>query len=45
MTIIPLEKLSERKQLRAGVIFVDKIPTTPTGKVKRRELRKSLLQS
>ena len=35
-----LDKVSAHKRLRGGVIFVDSIPKTATGKIMRRELKK-----
>lgn len=43
--IFPSENMSEYKQLRGGVCFVDAIPRTATGKIKRlalQELAKTL---
>ena len=34
------EKLEDSKKLRGGVIFVQKLPKTPQGKLQRRELAK-----
>lgn len=34
----------DRKQLRGGVIFIDDIPYTPSGKVKRKLLREKILE-
>lgn len=34
------ENLSDYKQLRAGVHFIDALPRTANGKVKRQELKK-----
>lgn len=37
------ERVPDRQQLRGGVKIVDSIPMTPNGKVKRRELRRMVL--
>ncbi|KAJ1526444.1 hypothetical protein ONE63_009578 [Megalurothrips usitatus] len=37
------EKLSEYKQLRGGVVFLDHLPRTVSGKVARHELKKNLV--
>lgn len=37
------ERVDEKQRLRGGVKFVDSIPMTPSGKVKRRELRHLVL--
>ncbi|XP_034250817.1 luciferin 4-monooxygenase-like isoform X2 [Thrips palmi] len=36
------DKLSDYKQLRGGVIFLEKLPKTVTGKIARRELKEML---
>lgn len=38
------EKLPDKQRLRGGVKFVDSIPMTPSGKVKRRELRRMVIE-
>jgi 4-coumarate--CoA ligase len=38
------ERSSPAKRLRGGVIFIDKIPKNPSGKILRRELRELLKQ-
>lgn len=40
---IPTENLSDWKQLRGGVKFVDAIPRTPTRKIKRPQLQELAL--
>ena len=35
------ENLASHKQLRGGVVFVDEIPKSPSGKILRREIRES----
>lgn len=37
------ERVHDRQRLRGGVRIVDFIPTTPSGKVKRREIKKMIL--
>ncbi|KAF2888325.1 hypothetical protein ILUMI_17848 [Ignelater luminosus] len=37
------ERVHDRQRLRGGVKIVDFIPTTPTGKVKRKEVKKMIL--
>lgn len=37
-------RVDERKKLRAGVVFVDEIPCTPSGKVQRRLLKETVLK-
>lgn len=37
------ERVQDRQKLRGGVKFVDSFPTTPSGKIKRREIRKMVL--
>lgn len=37
------ERVQDKQRLRGGVKFVDSIPMTPSGKVKRRELRRKVL--
>ena len=42
------EKLTDYKRLRGGIFFLDEIPMTPSGKVRRkqaRELAEKLLHS
>ena len=36
------EKVSHHKRLKGGIIFLDAIPRTNTGKILRRELKKML---
>lgn len=36
------EKLSDYKQLRGGIFFVDSVPRSPSGKLLRRMLREQL---
>ncbi|XP_050679628.1 luciferin 4-monooxygenase-like isoform X2 [Leptidea sinapis] len=38
-------KLSKNKQLRGGVLFLDELPTTSTGKVNRRKLQEIVLNA
>lgn len=38
------ERVSDKQRLRAGVKFVDKIPVTNTGKIKRKDLRDKVLR-
>ena len=33
------QNLAQHKQLRGGVVFLDAIPKSPSGKILRRELR------
>jgi 4-coumarate--CoA ligase len=37
------ERVQDRQRLRAGVKFVDAVPITPSGKVKRRDLKNMVL--
>ena len=39
------DHLSFYKKLRGGVIFVDKLPKTVTGKVERKQLKKWVFDS
>lgn len=39
-----LEKLSDAKQLRGGIYFVDTLPVTPSGKVLRRKVQEIAMQ-
>lgn len=36
-------RVDDRQKLRAGIVFVDKIPYTPTGKIQRKLLRDMIL--
>lgn len=38
------ERVQDKQRLRGGVKFVSSIPMTPSGKVKRRELRHMVLK-
>lgn len=38
------DKVSPAKRLHGGVIFINKIPKNPSGKILRRELRKLLTE-
>nr|CAH7743721.1 unnamed protein product [Callosobruchus chinensis] len=38
------ERVSDKQRLRGGVKFVQNIPMTPSGKIKRRELRRMVLE-
>lgn len=38
------ESAPDRMKLRGGVKFIDSLPTTPSGKIKRRELRDMILK-
>ncbi|KAJ8951633.1 hypothetical protein NQ318_012303 [Aromia moschata] len=38
------ERVQEKQRLRGGVKFVESIPMTPSGKIKRRELRRMVLE-
>ena len=38
------EKVAPHKQLKGGVVFIDTIPTSVTGKILRRELKAQLSQ-
>lgn len=37
------EKLPDKMQLRGGVKFLDSLPVTPSGKIKRKEIRDMVL--
>ncbi|KAK9719210.1 AMP-binding enzyme C-terminal domain [Popillia japonica] len=37
-------RVDDRQKLRAGVVFVDEIPYTPSGKVKRNLLKNTILE-
>lgn len=37
------EKVQDRQRLRAGVKFVEEFPLTPSGKIKRQELKRMIL--
>jgi 4-coumarate--CoA ligase len=38
------ERVAPYKKLRGGVLFVDAIPKSPSGKILRRELKEKALQ-
>lgn len=38
------DRVDDRQKLRAGVKFVDKVPMTPSGKIKRKELRDAMVK-
>jgi len=38
------ERVNDKQRLRAGVKFIEEIPRTPTGKIKRKELRDQVLR-
>lgn len=33
------ERVAKHKQLTGGVVFIDEIPKSPSGKIQRKELR------
>ena len=39
------ERLSDHKQLRGGVVFVDQIPKSPSGKLLRRVLKEQYMNA
>lgn len=39
------ERVDDKQRLRAGVLFLDELPYTPSGKVKRKEVRDMILLS
>lgn len=44
-TIFFVGQVSDYKKLRGGIRFVKKIPLTPTGKLKRRDIRDLLVKN